>query len=165
MHALEQAVKANLLHKAAEIRKRLLQAIRQLNEDQINWRFNSECNSIANILIHIKGNIHQRIEAGMMGATDVREREAEFSPDVRLTEQEAKALVSESFDLLEHAISSVPQGGLLKEQTVRGKSVTVYDVLNQCNAHFSEHLGQVLYVAKMLLAQDYVSTSIPRIRM
>lgn len=164
MSTLEQAVKANLIKKSAEIRRRMLQAIDQLNDDQINWRFNSECNSIANIVVHIRGNIHQRIEAGILGKPDTRDREAEFDPGVRLTLQEAKQMIEESFDLLENTIHNLSGDDLLNKQTVRGKSVTLYDVLNQCNAHFSEHLGQVLYVAKMLLADAYVSTSIPKKR-
>jgi Protein of unknown function (DUF1572). len=55
MSTLEQTVKAHLMKKSAEIRGRMLQAIDQLNDDQINWRFNSECNSIANLVVHIRG--------------------------------------------------------------------------------------------------------------
>ncbi len=154
----------SLVHKAGEIRKRLLLAVNQLNEEQINWRFNSECNSIGNLLVHIRGNIHQRIEAGIRGGQDTRNREAEFEGDVRLTLQEAKNMILESFDLLEKATSELTAENLLTKQQVRGKSVTTYEVLNQCNAHFSEHLGQILYIAKMLLANEYVTTSIPRDR-
>jgi len=161
---LEKVIKDHLLRKTAEIRRRLLLSIDQLNEEQINWRCNGECNSISNLIVHIRGNVHQRIEAGIFGKPDTRDREAEFDPGVRLTLQEARRLIEESFDLLESAIRDLSGGDLLKEQTVRGKSVTVYDVLSQCIAHFSEHLGQVLYVAKMLLGEAYVSTSIPKKR-
>ena len=162
MSTLVQVVKGNLIKKSAEIRRRMLQAIDQLNDDQINWRYNSECNSIANLVVHIRGNIHQRIEAGMLGKPDKRDREAEFDLGVWLTLQEAKQLIEESFNLLENTIHNLSDDDLLNQQTVRGKVVTVYDVLNQCIAHFSEHLGQVLYVAKMLLADKYVCTSIPK---
>lgn len=162
MKTIDQIIKDNLLNKAVEIRRRLLQAIDQLNEEQINWRSNIESNSIANIIVHIKGNIHQRIEAGIHGKPDLRNREEEFDSEIRLTIQEAKRSLSESFDLLENTISEMSKDDLLRDQTVRGKSVTIYDVLNQCNTHFSEHLGQVLYIAKMLLAEAYVSTSIPK---
>lgn len=162
MTKFEQVAKVNLLNKTAEIRKRLLRAIDQLNEEQLNWRFNDECNSIANLIVHIQGNIHQRIEAGILGKQDTRDREAEFEPSVRLTFEEAKKSILESFDLLANTISDMSSDDLLKEQTVRGKSVTVFDVLNQCNAHFSEHLGQILYVSKMILAENYVITSIPK---
>ena len=164
MNTLEQAVKANLIQKSAEIRRRMLQAMDQLNDDQINWRFNSECNSIANLVVHIRGNIRQRIEAGILGKPDTRDREAEFDPGVRLTLQEAKQMIEESFDVLENTMRNLSGNVLLNQQTVRGKSVTLYDVLSQCNAHFSECLGQILYVAKMLLADAYVSTSIPKKR-
>ena len=164
MSQLASAIRGNVLQKSAEIHRRLLQAIGQLNDDQINWRFNSECNSIANIVVHIRGNIHQRIEAGILGNPDTRNREAEFDPVVRLTLLEAQRSIEESFDLLENTVRGLSDDDWLKEQQVRGKSVTVYDVLNQCNAHFSEHLGQVLYIAKMLLAEAYVTTSIPKKR-
>jgi CTP-dependent riboflavin kinase len=98
----------------------------------------------------------------MLGKPDKRDREAEFDLGVWLTLQEAKQLIEESFNLLENTIHNLSDDDLLNQQTVRGKVVTVYDVLNQCIAHFSEHLGQVLYVAKMLLADKYVCTSIPK---
>ena len=133
-----------------------------MEEEQLNWRYNDECNSIANLIVHIKGNIHQRIENGILGKPDTRNRDAEFESDVRLTLNEAKKMILESFDLLGKTISEMSTDDLLKPQKVRSKTVTVYEVLNQCNAHFSEHMGQILFISKMLLAEKYISTSIPK---
>lgn len=164
MSELVSVVKTSLINKAREIRSRILIALDQLNEDQLNWRYNIECNSIANLIVHIKGNIHQRIESGILGKPDTRNRDVEFESDVRLNLNEAKTIISKSFDLLEKTISDMPSDDLLKEQKVRSKTVTVYEVLNQCNAHFSEHMGQILYISKMLLEDKYISTSIPKKR-
>jgi hypothetical protein len=53
---------------------------------------------------------------------------------------------------------------LMQTQRVRGKERANADILMQCAAHFSEHLGQVLYIGKLLKGSDYVTTSIPRKR-
>jgi uncharacterized damage-inducible protein DinB len=47
-----------------------------------------------------------------------------------------------------------------QKQTVRNKERTNLEVLHQCAAHYSEHMGQIFYIAKQLLKENYQSTSI-----
>jgi Protein of unknown function (DUF1572) len=152
----------NLLSKFEQIKSRMLSVINQLTDDDINWRPNEESNSIANLVIHISGNIHQRIEAGISGHIDNRDRDGEFDVKKVLSKKEAAERIEESFHILEETIRNLSYDDLLKPQKVRRNSVTVLDVLLQCSTHFSEHLGQILYIGKMKLNKDYITTSIPR---
>jgi hypothetical protein len=43
---------------------------------------------------------------------------------------------------------------------VRKRERTNLDMLHQCAAHYSEHMGQILYIAKQILKEKYKSTSI-----
>ncbi|WP_202887096.1 DUF1572 family protein [Cohnella zeiphila] len=45
-------------------------------------------------------------------------------------------------------------------QIVRGKERSNLDLLHQCAAHYSEHMGQIFYIAKQCLKNDYQSTSL-----
>src|SRR5437660_5986148 len=50
-----------------------------LNEERIWWRSNPQSNSIGNLLLHLSGNVRQWIVVGLGGATDTRDRDAEFA--------------------------------------------------------------------------------------
>jgi hypothetical protein len=58
-----QVVINNLLLKFAEIKNRMTAVIGQLSGEDINWRPDAESNNIANLVLHIAGNILQRVEA------------------------------------------------------------------------------------------------------
>ncbi|MGD6969078.1 DUF1572 family protein [Rossellomorea vietnamensis] len=152
----------NLISKFASIKSRMLLVIGQLTDDDINWRPNEESNSIANLIVHIEGNINQRIEAGILGKQDQRDREGEFDLNRKLKKWEAVEIVIRSFAVLENTLKTLDKSHYLKPQKVRQNTVTILDVLMQCSTHFSEHLGQILYIGKMKLDRKYITTSIPR---
>jgi uncharacterized damage-inducible protein DinB len=152
-----------LTQKFEEIQRRLLAVIDQLNDEELNWRPNEESNSVANLVVHIEGNIKERIVQGILHREYVRDREAEFEEMIR-TKQQLISIVNESFwELVETAREATEQT-LMQKQWVRGKERANADILMQCTAHFSEHLGQVLYIGKLLKGGEYVTTSIPRKR-
>ncbi|MBM6617794.1 DUF1572 family protein [Bacillus suaedaesalsae] len=159
---VNQIVLNNLLLKFDQIKSRMLFVIEQLNDEKLNWRPNEESNSIANLVLHISGNIHQRIEAGILGLEDNRDRDGEFDVNQTLSKKEVIELIQRNFHFLEVTIKKLTCEGLLRLQKVRNNNVTVLDVLLQCSTHFSEHLGQILYIGKMKLNKDYITTSIPR---
>ncbi|MNN56142.1 hypothetical protein D3C81_1710580 [compost metagenome] len=53
-----------LKNKFDEILNRILLVINQLTDEQLNWRPNESSNSIANLIVHIEGNIYERISKG-----------------------------------------------------------------------------------------------------
>src|SRR5436853_7785001 len=50
-----------------------------ISDEQIWWRANEQSNSIGNLLLHLSGNVQQWIVVGLGGATDTRDRDAEFA--------------------------------------------------------------------------------------
>lgn len=149
-----------LTAKYEEIRTTLLKAITQLSNEQLNWRPNRESNSISNLVLHIAGNINQRIGTGLLGLSDRRNRDEEFDVNLFMTKDQLIVLVDESFDRLVKTTRELAMEDLLRTQQVRGHSRFTYEVLQQCAAHYSEHLGQILYIAKICLGSEYKTTSI-----
>ncbi|MFD0679778.1 MULTISPECIES: DUF1572 family protein [unclassified Paenibacillus] len=162
MGNLFEVVKANWETKLNDIQQRMIAAISQLNDEQLNWRPNEESNSIANLILHIEGNIQQRIEATVLGGVDRRDRDAEFDIGVHASGEELLQRFNKSFDLLKQTVSTISEERLLETVEVRARQVTVFDVLNGCATHFLEHLGQVIYLAKIQLGERYQTSSIPR---
>lgn len=149
-----------LIGKFREIEKRWLAAMEQLNEDQLHWRPNAHSNSIANLVVHIRGNASERISQGIYGEPGRRDRDAEFE-EVSLSKEELIRLVQETIRLAVQAVEEMTEEKFAAGQVIRGKLRTNFDVLSACATHYSEHLGQVLYIAKQQLDEAYETTSIP----
>ena len=49
--------------------------VNQLTDDQLWWRPSESMNSVANLLLHLCGNLRQWIVSGVGGAADIRERQ------------------------------------------------------------------------------------------
>ncbi|RJE90517.1 DUF1572 domain-containing protein [Paenibacillus sp. 1011MAR3C5] len=150
-----------LIQKFNEIERRILLVINQLDDEELNWRPNESSNSIGNLIVHIRGNINERILSGIQGQAILRDREAEFEP-VQLSKPELVQLTTESFLIVTDTITQLTEGQWQHTQLVRGKERTHLDMLFQCAAHFSEHMGQIFYIGKLLKGDSYTVTSIPR---
>ena len=59
---------------------RIIDCVGRLSNDQLWARGSANENSIGNLVLHLCGNVHQRIVSGVGGETDVRDRDSEFSP-------------------------------------------------------------------------------------
>lgn len=151
---------AQLVSKFEEIRDTMKKGIDQLNDDELNYRPNYESNTIANLVVHIEGNINQRIGSGICGYQDVRSRDHEFSREIYVSKEDLLKRIDNSFDFLVENIKKLQNEDLLRKIEVRGKDKTIYEVLQQCATHYSEHLGQILYITKICLDSSYKMTSI-----
>ncbi|MDN4600618.1 DinB family protein [Paenibacillus sp. F6_3S_P_1C] len=149
-----------LISKFEEIRDTLKKGIDQLGDDELNYRPNYESNTIANLVVHIEGNIYQRIGTGIHGHQDIRARDNEFSRELYVSKEELINRIDKSFKLLIESIKDLENEDLLRTIEVRGKAKTIYEILQQCASHYSEHLGQILYLTKLCLGSSYNTTSI-----
>lgn len=131
----------------------------QLSEEQLNWKPNEQSHSIANLVLHIEGNIKERIAKGILDQNIVRDREAEFSA-VSISKAKLTAIIEGNFNSLIDIVSKLTDRELEQTQLVRNKERKNIDILHQCAAHYSEHMGQIFYIAKLCLKESYKSTSI-----
>lgn len=150
-----------LIHKFEEIEHRIMLVIDQLDDDQLNWRPNESSNSISNLLIHINGNMNERIGSGILKKEVTRNRDEEFE-SVYKSKADLKTLTQNLFRELIETTNRMTDETFRETQRIRNKERTNREILLQCAAHFSEHLGQILYIGKMLLDESYETTSIPK---
>jgi uncharacterized damage-inducible protein DinB len=156
-----EAVKKLLLNKFEEIQRRIILVLDQLSDEQVNWRPNESSNSIANLIDHIRGNIDERITKGIHNKEISRNRDEEFE-EIYRTKQDLINITNGSFDEIIETTKIMTEETLMKTQLVRNTERTNLDMLIQCTTHFSEHMGQVLYIGKMIKDREYVTTSIPK---
>jgi hypothetical protein len=147
-----------LIKKFSEIQSRLLLAIDQLN-DQLNWTPNEASLSIATLIKHMEGNIQERVAKGILHMDISRDREQELT-NTCVSKKVVVKTVQESFQFMIETIKELSDEQWEAKQIVRKKERSNLDMLHQCAAHYSEHMGQIFYVAKQILQDNYKSTSV-----
>jgi len=60
------------------------------------------------------------------------------------------------------ALGSLTDDDLEKNIYIRTESLTVIDAINRQLAHYPYHVGQIVYLAKMIKDKEWQSLSIPR---
>jgi hypothetical protein len=60
------------------------------------------------------------------------------------------------------ALDSLTASDLTRVIYIRNQSLTVLEAVNRQLAHYPHHVGQILFVAKMIVGSSWQSLSIPR---
>ena len=135
----------------------------QLNEEQLFWQFNEESNSIAMIVKHLCGNMLSRFTDFLTsdGEKEWRNRDAEFENDI-VDKTDLLAKWDEGWQCLFNTINTLTEQDLSKEIYIRNHGHTVTEAINRQLAHYPYHVGQIVFLGKMLCNQNWQSLSIPK---
>ncbi|SES18344.1 Protein of unknown function [Gracilibacillus ureilyticus] len=135
----------------------------QLSDEDICWSYNGESNSIAVIVKHMSGNMISRwtdfLETD--GEKPDRNRDMEFSEDMP-TKSELMQVWQKGWDCLLHAITNLSEEDLVKKVSIRGESHSVIEAMERQVSHYSYHIGQMVYLGKMIKNDQWKSLSIPK---
>ncbi|HXS55409.1 MAG TPA: DUF1572 family protein [Hanamia sp.] len=140
-------------------------AIAQVDDDKLFWQYNSESNSIAIIVHHLWGNMLSRWTNFLTedGEKPSRERDAEFENVIK-TREEVMEKWNAGWECFFKALNSLDPEDLDTIIYIRQEPLTVMDAINRQLAHYSSHVGQIIFLGKMILDDRWVSLSIPRKR-
>ncbi len=153
-------VLASRNHLIGEYLPKIRRCLVSLSEDDLWWRPNPESNSVANLVLHICGNARQWIVHGVCGAPDSRDRPGEFGRDGGLGRAELIAHLERSLDDVDQALLVIEARAasssrtLLERRTIQGMDVSVLDALYHVVEHFSQHVGQIIYITKLRTGSD-----------
>jgi hypothetical protein len=138
-------------------------AILQADEDKLHWQPNEESNSIATIIRHMHGNMRSRFTDFLTsdGEKPDRNRDSEFEES------------SDSKDQLLHqwntgwqyvfdAVESLSEDDLSRTVLIRNEPHSVIQALVRQLTHYGYHVGQIVYIAKMIAGENWQSLSIPK---
>jgi len=78
------------------------------------------------------------------------------------TKEEVLALWNAGWDCVFNALESLKPGDLTKTIYIRTEPLLVYDAILRQLAHYPHHIGQILYIGKMLKGKDWKTLSIPK---
>jgi len=79
-----------------------------------------------------------------------------------LTKKDIIAFWEKGWDCCINALQSLTENDLLKTIHIRNEALTVVDAINRQLAHYPYHVGQIIYIAKMIKDSEWKSLSIPK---
>jgi len=140
-------------------------ALAQVTEDELYYQPNPESNSIAIIMQHLHGNMLSRFTNFLTedGEKPWRQRDNEFnSPAGWHPAGELMKRWAEGWKTVFDSIDELKPEQVGSTVTIRDEPHLVLDALNRQLAHYASHVGQIVYLAKMIRGQQWLSPSIPK---
>lgn len=137
--------------------------IARLDDEQLHWQYNEASNSVAVIVKHIAGNSISRWTDFLTadGEKQWRNRDDEFE-DTSFTKPELTDLWNKGWDCLFNAINPLTDADLLRIIYIRNEGHTVTEAMNRQLAHLPYHIGQMVFIAKLILGDKWESLTIPK---
>jgi len=149
----------------AEVKLTAERTFAQLADEQFHWAPNAESNSIAVIVKHMSGNMISRwtdfFETD--GEKSDRNRDGEFVAEGN-SRAELLAAWEKGWATFLGTLSSITEADLLRTIYIRKQPHSVIEAIERQMYHYSYHVGQIVYLAKMMKDADWQSLTIPRKR-
>ena len=139
------------------------QAMAQLAEAELKYQPEPESNNIATIVRHLRGNMLSRWTDFLTsdGEKPGRNRDTEFE-DVLGSRSQVMEAWEEGWTCLFAAIAPLKEGDLQRIVYIRNEGHTVLEAINRQLAHYSYHVGQMVFLAKQIKGKEWQSLSIPK---
>jgi hypothetical protein len=135
----------------------------QLDDENLFWQYNADSNSIASIVKHLSGNMRSRWTDFLTtdGEKEWRNRDAEFENDIQ-TKSALIAVWNAGWDCLFAALQSITASDLHRIIFIRNEGHSVAEAIHRQLAHYSYHIGQIVFIGKMRCSDSWLSLSIPK---
>lgn len=129
-------------------------ALERLPADRLWWRPAPGCNSAANLLLHLCGNLSLWLLASVGGEPFTRDRAAEFSVREGPGAEELGARLATVVARCTTLLRSLAPADLGRPLRVQGYETDVQGVVVHAMEHMSYHTGQLLYLLKQSLPSE-----------
>jgi hypothetical protein len=138
-------------------------AIEQIPEHFLHHQPDPESNSIYLIMKHMSGNMLSRWTDFLTtdGEKPWRNRDGEFEVD-DVSDAAARIQWEKGWNCLFQTLDALTEKDLARIVTIRGEEHSVMEALNRQIAHYAYHVGQIVYIAKMIQAGAWQTLSIAK---
>jgi hypothetical protein len=152
---LAAAVGAAAAHELDSALDRIKHCLDQLTDEQIWHRSQPGLNSIGNLILHLCGNLRQWVVAGLGGASDVRNRPAEFAERGPIPKEallhSLEVVVEEAMQVL----ARVDARQLAESRRIQGFDVTGAAAIFDSVPHFRGHTQEIVHMTRLQLGDAY----------
>ena len=135
----------------------------QTEEEYFHFQPNDESNSIAIIIQHLHGNMKSRWTYFLStdGEKADRDRDAEFEEQL-LSKEQLILRWNEGWEILFNALEPMTEEDFDKTIYIRSEGHSVIQAINRQLTHYGYHVGQIVYLARSISAENWKSLSIPK---
>jgi hypothetical protein len=135
--------------------EKIKHCLAQLDVAQVWWRPRESLNSIANLVLHLCGNLRQWLVAGVGRAADVRDRPREFSERGPLPKEELLQRLEDVVREADVALAAADEARLLEPRRIQGFETTALAAVFDCLAHLSGHTQEIVHMTRLQLGDAY----------
>lgn len=135
----------------------------QLTDADLHYRPNDESNSIAVIIQHIYGNMLSRWTNFLTedGEKEWRQRDDEFEIH-SYSKQQLLEIWEKGWACFFGALEALQEDDLLKTIYIRKEPLSVIDAINRQLTHYPYHIGQILYIGKIIKNKNWKNLSVAK---
>lgn len=140
-------------------------AMQQVTDEQLFSTLDEEANSIALIVKHITGNMQSRWTDFLTadGEKADRNRDGEFV-DPPATRAALLEQWEASWTILFGALEALTDADLGRTVHIRGEAHSAMQAINRQIAHYAQHVGQIILLAKHYAGAQWQTLSVPKNR-
>jgi uncharacterized damage-inducible protein DinB len=124
--------------------------VEQLSEEQLWWRPNEEANSVGNLVLHLSGSMRHYLSRSIGGIEYERDRPAEFAERNPVAKDQLLAIFDETIRQATDVLDSFDTSRFSQQTEEPGYFQTLFDQILGVALHIATHMGQIVYVTKML---------------
>lgn len=137
--------------------------LERLDEKQLHWQPDETSNSVYLIVKHLSGNMLSRWTDFLTadGEKPWRRRDAEFE-ETTASREEILELWEKGWNCMMETLGSLQEADLEKTVYIRTQPHSAMDAINRQLCHVPYHVGQMVFIGKMLLKDQWESLSIPK---
>jgi hypothetical protein len=140
-------------------------AMDQVADEQLFAALDAEMNSIAIVVKHMAGNMRSRWTDFLTtdGEKPDRDRDSEFvNPPA--TREALLQVWEDGWSRVFRALEPLSDSDLGHTVTIRGEAHSVMQAINRQMAHYANHVGQIVLLAKHFAHDRWQSLTVPRNR-
>jgi len=159
---VSKALVSGARHQLDEGLAKIEHCVAQLSDEQLWWRPRPDMNSIANLMLHLAGNLRQWIISGTGGAPDVRDRPGEFAERSGSPKAEVLAKLKDVVSQCDAILARLGPDELVARKRIQGFDVTVTDAIFDVVPHFRGHMQEIIHMTRTQLGERYRFKFVPQ---
>ena len=155
----------NILKSLKEMKINSEKALNQISEyEKYHWTPNQESNNLSILIRHFAGNMKSRWTDIFTtdGEKESRKRDVEFDETLRVDKEQLMKDWDEGWGITIKTISELTNEDLIRTVYIRKEPHTVLEAINRQMLHYYAHFGQILYLVKLIVNENWQTLSIAK---
>ena len=121
-----------------------------LTNEEIWWRPHEQANAVANLVVHLGWSNRSYLEEAIAGRPVARNRDAEFAARGGLSKTALRETWDQAVRIVSSVLDTITPEQMMETTDRTGKRTTFAQILLHVTHHNATHMGQIVWVTKML---------------